>query len=60
MKIPAYANAWQFLVFSIVLLILPLPSARANDIVVDKHCSLAQAIGSANNNSSKARCETGY
>ncbi len=28
--------------------------------MVDKRCSLAQAIGSANNNSSKARCVTGY
>ncbi len=45
---------------AVLLLFLPLPSARANDITVDKHCSLAQAIGSANNNSSKARCETGY
>ncbi len=60
MKISAFINPSHFLVLAIALLFLPLPRASANDIVVDKHCSLAQAIGSANNNSSKARCETGY
>lgn len=51
-----------YLYLALVLLIFALSplGASANDIVVDKRCSLAKAIGSANNDSSKDRCETGY
>lgn len=45
---------------TLILLIVPAQTVFANDIKVDVHCSLIEAIGSANNDSSKARCETGY
>ncbi len=45
---------------ALFLLLVPAQKARANDIKVDERCTLEEAIGSANNNSSKARCETGH
>ena len=57
---PAYTISGILVVLAIVLLFDPLHEVSANNITVDKHCSLAQAIGSANNNSSKARCVTGF
>ena len=45
---------------ALCLLFIPLQKVEANSIRVDHHCTLVQAIGSANNNSSKARCERGY
>ena len=57
---PAYTISGILVVLAIVLLFVLPQNVSANDITVDKHCSLAQAIGSANNNSSKARCVTGF
>ena len=57
---PAYTISGILVVLAIVLLFVLPQNVGANDITVDKHCSLAQAIGSANNNSSKARCVTGF
>ena len=45
---------------ALFLLLVPAQKVSANTIKVDKNCSLTKAIGSANNDSSKARCETGY
>ena len=42
------------------LMIVSAHTVLANDIKVDDRCTLSEAIGSANNDSSKARCETGY
>ena len=42
------------------LLLAPSPKVSANDIFVDERCSLVDAINSANNNSSRNRCERGY
>ena len=49
-----------FVFFVLYLLLIPTQKVSANTIKVDKNCSLTKAIGSANNDSSKARCETGY
>ncbi len=57
---PAYTISGILVVLVIFLLFVLPQNVSANDITVDKHCSLAQAIGSANNNSSKARCVTGF
>ncbi|MDE2952670.1 MAG: hypothetical protein OXT68_18120 [Chloroflexota bacterium] len=60
MKSPANTTLAVLVFLALYLALLPAPYVSANDIKVDKQCSLAQAIGSANNDSSKARCETGY
>ena len=57
---PAYTISGVVVVLAIILLFVLPQNVMANEITVDKHCSLAQAIGSANNNSSKARCERGF
>ena len=41
-------------------LLIPTGTILANEIKVDDHCTLIEAIGSANNDSSKARCERGW
>ena len=60
MKKPANTTVAVFVLLAVYLALVPAQFVSANDIVVDNHCSLAKAIGSANNDSSKARCETGY
>lgn len=45
---------------ALYVLMMPTPTVLANEIKVDTHCTLIEAIGSANNDSSKARCETGW
>lgn len=60
MKKPANAPKAVFALLAVYLALVSAQFVSANDITVDKRCSLAQAIGSANNDSSKARCERGY
>lgn len=60
MKNPANTTMAVFVFLALYLALVPAQFVSANDIKVDNRCSLAQAIGSANNDSSKARCETGY
>ena len=47
-------------VVALYVLMLPTQTVLANEIKVDDRCTLIEAIGSANNDSSKARCETGW
>ena len=60
MKSPANTTMAVLVFLVLFLAFMPAQYVRANDIKVDNHCSLAQAIGSANNDSSKARCERGF
>lgn len=60
MKSPANTTLAVLVTFVLYLALMPTQLVSANDIKVDKHCSLAKAIGSANNDSSKDRCERGF
>lgn len=60
MNMPASTKSVVIVFVALLLALVPASYVSANTIKVDKHCSLAQAIGSANNDSSKARCETGF
>jgi len=60
MKSPANKTLAVFVFLVLLLALMPGQYVSANNIKVDSRCSLAQAIGSANNDSSKARCETGF
>lgn len=45
---------------ALYVLMMPAQTVLANEIKVDDRCTLIEAIGSANNDSSKARCERGW
>ena len=60
MKSAANTTCAVLVFLALYLALLPAPYVSANDIKVDSGCSLEKAIGSANNDSSKAKCETGY
>ena len=57
---PTDVKQWLLICLILFVLLIPVQRLDANEIRVDDHCSLIQAIGSANNNSSKARCERGF
>ena len=57
---PTSAKQWLLICLTICVLFIPALRLDANTIIVDERCTLIQAIGSANNNSSKDRCERGY
>lgn len=60
MKSPVNTTLAVFVFLVLYFALMPASYVSANDIVVDKRCSLEQAVGSANNDSSKGRCERGY